>query len=532
MVTFLPLIKRVYPRILTQVCRDPGSPAYGSFDRNWWHYKIRDFASVIMQQGGYFVHELKHLDDFGKFKTDFESIAMASVTSWTNRGLRKGAFEEYYPWEDGYPPLAFSTLAAAKLVDKLKIENADTEKVLRKACYKLINRFEYQAANQQIAGLAALGVLKKIRPQYVDAGKFEELTIKTLALQNSEGWFMEYDGPDLGYLSVSLDCLWDLFDYTADERFLQSCCKAFGFLTTLVLHCQSTIGMHNARNTDYIVPYGITRFLLSTNEQEKDAAHSVMQILFSDISREDHFFNAIDDRYWSHYIGHSVARAESLLQQLSQNPVSRQVVTDRTGVETWKTFQAAGYILKSTAGFTALVSCSKGGIITLQKDGASYSDFGWLVSAGKKQYVTHWWDPATTFEVQNQTVSIKGNLVSHTENTSTPLKHMVLRMVSFVFGYKIISLLKNALIFKHGSTLYRFERKITFGDSLVTINDSLYGLKGNETISQAPRSSKRHVASADSYHREDFFLNDGFSVEKSMENKNGTFQSAIRIKVS
>ena len=41
------------PRILTQVCRDKFSPLYGSFDRNWWHYKIRDFSSIILQQGGY-----------------------------------------------------------------------------------------------------------------------------------------------------------------------------------------------------------------------------------------------------------------------------------------------------------------------------------------------------------------------------------------------------------------------------------------------------------------------------------------------
>ena len=44
---------RALPRILTQACRDPGSPAYGCFDRNWWHYKIRDFPSIMLQQGGY-----------------------------------------------------------------------------------------------------------------------------------------------------------------------------------------------------------------------------------------------------------------------------------------------------------------------------------------------------------------------------------------------------------------------------------------------------------------------------------------------
>ena len=50
--------------------------------------------------------------------------------------------------------------------------------------------------------------------------EFEELTKKSLALQNNEGWFYEYGGPDLGYLSVTIDCLWDLFDATKDPKSL------------------------------------------------------------------------------------------------------------------------------------------------------------------------------------------------------------------------------------------------------------------------------------------------------------------------
>ena len=39
------------PRMLAQLCRDPESPLYGSFDRNHWHYKIRDFSSMVLHQG-------------------------------------------------------------------------------------------------------------------------------------------------------------------------------------------------------------------------------------------------------------------------------------------------------------------------------------------------------------------------------------------------------------------------------------------------------------------------------------------------
>ena len=37
----------------TQICRDPNSNNFGCCDRNYWHYKITDFPSIILQQAIY-----------------------------------------------------------------------------------------------------------------------------------------------------------------------------------------------------------------------------------------------------------------------------------------------------------------------------------------------------------------------------------------------------------------------------------------------------------------------------------------------
>ena len=50
---YLKFILQQTPRILSQIDRDPNSPTYGCCDRNFWHYKIRDFPSAILQQSGY-----------------------------------------------------------------------------------------------------------------------------------------------------------------------------------------------------------------------------------------------------------------------------------------------------------------------------------------------------------------------------------------------------------------------------------------------------------------------------------------------
>src|SRR4030067_2008350 len=47
------LIVQTIPRLLSQLDRDPTSLSFGSFDRNFWQYKIRDFSSALLQQSSY-----------------------------------------------------------------------------------------------------------------------------------------------------------------------------------------------------------------------------------------------------------------------------------------------------------------------------------------------------------------------------------------------------------------------------------------------------------------------------------------------
>ena len=50
---FLKFSKKNFRRNLSWLDRDEDSPTFGSFDRNFWHYKTTDFNSDILQQGIY-----------------------------------------------------------------------------------------------------------------------------------------------------------------------------------------------------------------------------------------------------------------------------------------------------------------------------------------------------------------------------------------------------------------------------------------------------------------------------------------------
>jgi hypothetical protein len=105
------------------------------------------------------------------------------------------------------------------------------------------------------------------------------------------------------------------------------------------------------------------------------------------------------------------------------------------------------------------------------------------------------------------------------------MKHAALRLLSLILGHKIINFLKNKLIFKQSKNEIFFERIIKINENNLTINDTLTGVPTNATIERAPRSSKRHVASADSWHNQDACLNSGISFSEHRKKENETFFS-------
>ncbi len=108
---YLTLAIQIAPRILSQIDRDPDSPTYGCCDRNFWHYKIRDFPSAILQQAGFglaLLYKFKNSQNPYYNKPQIKEIAFATVRFWSKIQHRDGSFDEYWPNEHGFPPTAFT----------------------------------------------------------------------------------------------------------------------------------------------------------------------------------------------------------------------------------------------------------------------------------------------------------------------------------------------------------------------------------------------------------------------------------------
>ena len=537
-VKFQTLIGQIIPRALTQVCRDPDSANYGSWDRNFWHYKIRDFSSIILQQGGYLLLQAARLEEYADKAEYFKGLARASVDFWDKRAQKFGAFEEYYPFERSYPGLAFSTLAIAKIIRDLELDPRRYKAGMHIAIKQLEAREELEASNQYLAGLAALYVLSEIMPDLVDKAILDKRLQQVLAAQSSEGWFNEYGGPDLGYLSVSIDCLWDIYDVSGSEEVLESIRKAISFIDDLLIAPQST-GLHNSRQTDYIVPYGIVRMALMVGDSAQMAAERIAHILYSHIKDPEHFFSAIDDRYWVHYIGHSVVRAyawgvgfdtsscrngtkfrkskrlcrfadetTAILgfdtsscrkRQDDASTFKRQDVAStikrQDDASTIRHYPEAGYIVIRKEQYSGLISTRKGGILSIYgNDGQRFADYGTELHIGNKIYVMNWWGSSRLLQFEDNRVIIKGGFVPTKEHVSTPFKHLVLRVASLIFGASIIAILKNRLIFRKQQSPYTFTREITVGEREISIvehfSEDGRRLAGLQTSSSAQRRGR------------------------------------------
>ena len=256
---FLKYANNNYKRNLTWLDRDPDSPTYGSFDRNFWHYKTSDFNSDILQQGIYtlitlYKNEIPNNYNKNKLKNLILSSAKFIILSFKENKK----FNEYYPNEDGYPPHAFLSNVLGDIISHFPefLNLPDFENTYIKINQSLSKRYETKASNQYATALAGLYKFVKNFPQHRDMINTEKHKKILLSLQDKEGWFVEYNGFDLGYLSITLEALTEIYKISPDKDILNSINSIIDFYYNIIDIDGNFPFTLNSRNTEYVLPFG------------------------------------------------------------------------------------------------------------------------------------------------------------------------------------------------------------------------------------------------------------------------------------
>jgi len=487
-------------RILTQMDRDRDSPTYGCFDRNYWHYKIRDFPSAILQQGGFTLEAIRTGILTEKAPQSLiESWCVAAVNAFGRQIDSRGRVEEYYPFEGSYPAAAFGLYAVGRLLydwqtNASHLLSSVDFTPLRRLAKALAKRVESQASNQQAAGLAGLAFAVKLDLISTLSARINPLADQLFASQHEEGWFEEYGGADFGYLTVTLDALADYYEATGDDRALKASDRAIEFLATVIGVDGALPWTLNSRNTDYIVPYGLAKA-----GQNNPYAAGLLHQLFAELDSPTHFLRTTDDRYHCHYIFASVVRCLPYLDtMLPPQPFSWKQSVWLSGCGLWR-YQSSDHR------WSACVGTKKGGLLRIHRRSLSpITDNGWRVYQSGQIWTNNWHDQRWEIQAEESAFTITGQLQRGTFQVPNPYKHFILRLLARILGERLIPLLKRALIFQpRGRSGAAFQRVVMIDETGVFIEDKITGVCEEEVIA-SPRQNLRHVASADSFSFEEW----------------------------
>jgi hypothetical protein len=178
-----------------------------------------------------------------------------------------------------------------------------------------------------------------------------------------------------------------------------------------------------------------------------------------------------------------------------------------------------GYWIRHGDGWSLFVGAKKGGLVRLHSASAGPKlDHGWRLGASRGGcWTTNWWNEALSIEPEASSIVIQGPATRTRYHVPSPVKHIVLRCLAWMFRHRLIPLLKKMMIFRSGSPSGpRFTRTVTITSASVRIEDQFTNLPSARKVHRSPFQNLRHVASADSFSAEEWAASsapDSFVVE-------------------
>jgi len=483
---YLKEILREVPRLISQLNRNPISEDYGCFDRNYWHYNIIDFPCARMQEAALtlaLLYEIRHRDNPYYNKKIILEWINSALEYWLKIQNRNGSFNEWYPNENSFVATAFSSYAISETLLQLKdLINSRDDIIsgLIKAGRFISRKKESRVVNQETgAAIALYNIYLLTDDEFFKEKSFEKIEF-IINEQTEEGWFNEYGGADMGYLSLAIDYLAKIYKKTNEERILNSLKKALGFIKYFIHPDGSCGGIYGSRNTEYLIPDGFE--ILS--EKIKDAALISNEIRNSLERNSMIGLSKLDDRYLM-YNGYTFLQAylnSKEVKATEKLPYKNEFI---------KNFPKAGLLVISDPLIYMVVNYRKGGVykLSFKKINRSISDAGLLIHTKKGTKLTSsWLSDADNIEFIDNKIKIKGTLWKVTDKTLSPIENILLRAFQLGFGrsqfisQNLKEKLRDILITKTTDTRYKFTREISIGKKYVKISDVIDKICGKAYI--------------------------------------------------
>ena len=477
-------------RLLGLLNRNISSSSYGSFDREYWHYNTVDFSCARKQEAVLtltLLYLIKHDNNKYYKSSEIFDYIRAALKFWTIIQNGNGSFNEWYPSENSFVVTSFSTYAVSESLLLIKDELPQDEyesvvEALVKAGDWLVSRNETRVMNQQTGAAIALFNLYLLTDNvgYRDSSREKILLLDQR--QSDEGWFLEYGGPDIGYLSLAIDYLAKYYSKTKDDAVKPIIERALAFLKYFIQPNLIAGGEYTSRNTEYLIPHGF-ELLSRTNEDAFFAASIVRKSLLSAGS----FPSLFDDRYLT-YVGYTWLQAfqdaNPGLDEKADNAVN-----EHFAIPFRRYFKESGLLVINDDDKHLIVNTKKGGAFRIYDkiSGRAYSDSGILVNSENKWFTSGWLSDFQA-DVGEGSVTVSGNMWKVPDKTLTPVSNILLRLFQMTLGRStVVSLwikerLRDLLITKTKPSSMRYNRSLHFNEvagELLRVTDSVRDQKAS-----------------------------------------------------
>lgn len=468
------------PKILTLLDRNPHSPNYGCFDRKFWHLRITDFPCGMSQE---FVYPLALA-----FDTDVKTNPFYQrnvLKDWVEAGIefsasrchQGGSCDDYYPYERAMGATAFSLLACVESYQLLGLENQRILDFFRKRAHWLAHHQESgRLSNHQALVVLCLKKVSSLVGEKPWEPELAKRLDSLLSWQDEEGWFQEYEGCDLGYLTLTISCLAELYAIDPSNKLRMALEKSVDFVSNFMHPDGSFGGEYTSRNTYNFFPHGF----------ELVGKWYPLALAINDLFLQG-LANGLGPCYADdHIIGHHTWNY--LLAWRDFVPLRTQTLDRRQG-RLW--FKNAGLLIDRRDSAELYLALNKGGVFKLFKDGnlaISDTQVSLQVKVGRtlKNAVAHLVDEYRC-SVSENAISIEGVLGWAKHSQMTPLKMMILRLVMFTGGRfypnLVRRLLQTLLITKKRNAPFGFKRTLSCEKGKWHIQDTITAERWDNVVS-------------------------------------------------
>jgi hypothetical protein len=506
---YAPFVLGAAPRLLSHLDREPHSLTYGSFDRDHWSWKFRDFPILMTQWAVLPVALLARTDLPGSpYFGSARAIdwARAALRVLCERQHRSGAWDSVGPNNQDYGGALGSAYYLVETARALGDVLDDAERARITGCLERAARFAERSREDHgfVSNHHALYALGwRAAGDWLGdaelASRAEETIGAILARQHADGFYCEYDGFDPGYESLGIQYLARYWERTRDARVLDSLRRAVAFYAHAVHPDGSVGGAYGSRHTRLWFPAG---FEILASEIPEAAA--VAAFVRARLARGEVVTPANVDAHNAYVVNLSYLHACAVTTRaLAPAALPCEALRGE------KLF-ASGLLVAGTDAYYGVFALNKGGVcrVHARATGAlAHEDAGWVVRDARGLHATQL-GRSEFARLASGEYEARGKLGVARQEQLTPLRFLALRALNLTafrseaLARWIRRLVVERLITRVQESPHRFSRRVKLGPDAVELHDALESppRDGSVTAELARELTAIHMGSAKYFH--------------------------------